>query len=72
METTVRYLFYLIVTFLIIFEIDGLRFHLKPGASRCVKEEIRQNVLIVGDFEVSDVLNQKVDYVVSIFIPLFS
>ncbi|XP_075223660.1 transmembrane emp24 domain-containing protein bai [Lycorma delicatula] len=65
METSVHYFIYLFLTFLLTFGVNGLRFHLKPGATKCVKEEIRQNILIVGDFEVSDHQGQKVDYVVT-------
>ncbi|KAL1110258.1 hypothetical protein AAG570_008335 [Ranatra chinensis] len=40
-------------------------FHLAPNTQKCLREELKQNVLIVGEFEVSVAPNQKVDYVVT-------
>lgn len=65
METAVHYFILFLLTSVLLNEVNGLRFHLKPGGTRCIKEELRQNVLIVGDFEVSEIHGQKVDYVVT-------
>lgn len=65
METYVQSFILFFLTSLLAYRVDCLRFHLKPGASRCIKEEIRQDVLIVGDFEVTEHEGQKVDYVVT-------
>ncbi|XP_014205928.1 transmembrane emp24 domain-containing protein bai isoform X2 [Copidosoma floridanum] len=35
-----------------------------PRAQKCLKEEIHGNVLVVGEYEVSEVPGQKVDFVV--------
>lgn len=39
-------------------------FHAVPNGQKCLREEVRQNVLIVGEIEVDHQPNQKVDYVV--------
>lgn len=47
------------------FSVDCIMFHSVPNAQKCLREEVRQNVLIVGEIEAEHVPNQKVDYVVS-------
>ncbi|KAG8252504.1 Transmembrane emp24 domain-containing protein 10 [Homalodisca vitripennis] len=59
-----------ILNFLLIFvfslvSVKGIMFHAVPNGQKCLREEIRQNVLIVGEIEVDQVPNQKVDYVVT-------
>ena len=34
--------------------IDGLSFHLAPHTRRCLKEEIHKDVLVTGEYELSD------------------
>jgi len=36
----------------------------QPNSQRCLKEELQQNVLVLGEYEVSEAPGQKVDYVV--------
>ncbi|XP_018335761.1 transmembrane emp24 domain-containing protein bai [Agrilus planipennis] len=36
----------------------------EPNSQKCLKEELHQNVLVLGEFEVSEAPGQKVDYVV--------
>ncbi|GLV43406.1 baiser [Carabus blaptoides fortunei] len=38
--------------------------NLEPNTQKCLKEELQQNVLITGEFEVSEAPGQKIDYVV--------
>lgn len=47
-----------------------IMFHLEPNAHKCLKEELQQNVLVTGEFEVSEAPGQKVDYVVSVVIAI--
>lgn len=47
--------------------VNGILFHAVPNGQKCLREEIRQNVLIVGEYEVSHAPGQKIDYVVCIF-----
>jgi len=37
---------------------------LQPNTQKCLKEELQGNVPVVGEFEVSEAMGQKVDYVV--------
>lgn len=43
----------------------GIMFHLPPNQRKCLREELRQNVLITGDYEVSEHSDQRVNYVVN-------
>jgi len=40
---------------------------MQPNSRKCFAEELRENVLVKGEYEVTQVDNQQVDYVVSIF-----
>jgi len=39
---------------------------MQPNSRKCLREELRENVLVKGVYEVTEVDNQQVDYVVSI------
>lgn len=43
---------------------DGLMFHLEPNNRKCLKEEIRKDVLVTGEYSVDQQLNQVVDLMV--------
>jgi len=38
--------------------------NLQPNTQKCLKEELQQNVPVIGDFEVSEAPGQKIDYIV--------
>ena len=44
-------------------------FHLEANARKCLAEEIRQNILVTGEYEVSEMPGQQVNekYSVNIF-----
>jgi len=44
---------------------DSLMFHLQPGAQKCLREEIHKDVLVSGDYEITEVPGQTVDLAVS-------
>ena len=44
--------------------VDSIMFHLHPNMQKCLREELKKDVLVVGEFEVSDAPGQRVDYVV--------
>jgi len=44
-----------------------IRWNMQPNSRKCFAEELRENVLVKGEYEVTQVDNQQVDYVVSIF-----
>ncbi|GBP51065.1 Transmembrane emp24 domain-containing protein bai [Eumeta japonica] len=39
-------------------------FSLTPNSQKCLKEELHANVLVAGEYEVSEIAGQRVDYVV--------
>ncbi|KAL7740184.1 hypothetical protein ACLKA6_003890 [Drosophila palustris] len=38
-------------------------FHLTPNTQKCLKEDIQANQLVMGEYEVSDVPGQVIDYI---------
>ncbi|XP_017769229.1 PREDICTED: transmembrane emp24 domain-containing protein bai [Nicrophorus vespilloides] len=44
--------------------VNGIMWKLEPNTHKCLKEELHQNVLVTGEFGVSEAPGQKVDYVV--------
>lgn len=53
------------IFFALLFGVDGIMWHLEPNTQKCLREELQSNVLVTGEYEVSDVPGQKVDYTVS-------
>lgn len=43
-------------------DVKCIMFKLEPNAQKCLKEELQSNVLVSGDYEISEVPGQKVDY----------
>ncbi|XP_065168849.1 transmembrane emp24 domain-containing protein bai [Atheta coriaria] len=43
---------------------NAIMWKLEPNTHKCLKEELHQNVPVTGEYEVSEVPGQKVDYVV--------
>ena len=60
-------LYYLWLVFLSgLIAVDGIMWHLEPNTRKCLREELQSDVLVTGEYEVSDVFGQKVDYTVSV------
>jgi len=55
----------LILTLLLVHEISGITFYLKPNSKRCLKEEVLKGVLVSGEFTLSDSPGHKTDIVVT-------
>ena len=53
--------------------VDALMFHLSPNVKKCLKEEIHKDVLVTGEYELSDAPGQtaslKVSHISCTFIP---
>lgn len=45
-------------------DVDSLMFHLSPNRKRCLKEEIHKDVLVTGEFELSDAPGQRTNLAV--------
>ncbi|KAK9874014.1 hypothetical protein WA026_002367 [Henosepilachna vigintioctopunctata] len=44
--------------------VSGIMFNLQPNTQKCLKEELQQNVPVIGEYEISEAPGQKVDYIV--------
>lgn len=44
---------------------DAIMWSLAPNTQKCLKEELHANVLVAGEYEVTEVAGQRVDYIVS-------
>lgn len=60
-------LFYgvVVLLFIVIADVQSIMFELQPSAKKCIKEEIHAQVLVTGEYQVSEAPGQRVDYVVS-------
>ena len=47
-------------------QIQCISFTLKPEERRCLREEVHKDVLVVGEYRLSDVIGQKTDLLVSL------
>lgn len=46
---------------------DAIMWSLAPNTQKCLKEELHANVLVAGEYDVTEVPGQRVDYIVSDF-----
>lgn len=56
------YIFSLLVLFSLVEETRSIRFDLQPNTKKCLKEEMRKNLLAVGEYEVSSLPGTNVDF----------
>lgn len=59
-----NYIFVLLTVICAVLNVDCIMWNLEPNTQKCLKEELQKNVLITGEFEVSEAPGQKIDYVV--------
>ncbi|VVC87677.1 transmembrane emp24 domain-containing protein bai [Leptidea sinapis] len=43
---------------------DAIMWSLPPNTQKCLKEELQANVLVAGEYEVTELVGQRIDYVV--------
>ncbi|KAL4710230.1 hypothetical protein ACJJTC_005403 [Scirpophaga incertulas] len=43
---------------------NAIMWTLAPNTQKCIKEELHANVLVVGEYDVTEVAGQKVDYII--------
>ena len=55
----------ILLAIFVIGQAQAIMFYLEPNNHKCLKEEVHANVLVTGEYEVSEALGQKTDYVVS-------
>ncbi|KYM96473.1 PREDICTED: transmembrane emp24 domain-containing protein bai isoform X2 [Cyphomyrmex costatus] len=49
---------------LLVAQVHGIMFFLEPNSHKCLKEEVHANVLVTGEYEVSEAMGQKANYVI--------
>jgi len=52
---------YSVVLVFTLMSTESLRFHLQPNTKRCLKEEMRKDVLVTGEYDLSDANGQRTD-----------
>lgn len=57
----------LLIGALLLNEVNSLMFHLQPSGQKCLREEIHKDVLVSGDYEITEVPGQTVDLAVSFY-----
>jgi len=55
----------LVVISVLVMATDSVMFYLEPNAKKCLKEEIHKDVLVTGEFDVTEIPGQKVDMMVT-------
>ena len=45
--------------------VRGISFHITPDERKCIREEVHKDVLVVGEYKLSEVPNQRTDLLVS-------
>lgn len=50
---------------LLVSRVQCIMWYMEPNARKCLKEEIQGNVLVNGEYEVSEVPGQKINFLVS-------
>ncbi|XP_030557501.1 transmembrane emp24 domain-containing protein bai [Drosophila novamexicana] len=58
-----KVLYVIFAIFGYIWPIHSVMFHLTPNTQKCLKEDIQANQLVMGEYEVSDVPGQVIDYI---------
>ncbi|XP_011332712.1 transmembrane emp24 domain-containing protein bai isoform X1 [Ooceraea biroi] len=53
-----------VLAIFLIAQAHGIMFYLEPNSHKCLKEEVHANVLVTGEYEVSEAIGQKTDYVI--------
>ncbi|CAH1263238.1 transmembrane emp24 domain-containing protein 10-like [Branchiostoma lanceolatum] len=61
--STLHYLVFLVCVFLA--DVEGIGFSLAPNAKKCLREEIHKDILVTGDYELSDAPGQSTHLLVT-------
>lgn len=56
----------IILLILMVTNVNCISWYLEPNTHKCLKEDVQANVLVTGEYDVSEAMGQKVDYVVLI------
>lgn len=47
------------------YSVRGISFHITPDERKCIREEVHRDVLVVGEYKLSEVPDQRTDLLVS-------
>ncbi|CAG9812559.1 unnamed protein product [Phaedon cochleariae] len=56
---------YVVLLLTCLVSVNCIMWNLEPNTQKCLREELQQNIPVIGEFEVSDAPGQTVDYVVT-------
>ena len=51
---------------LFVWNVNGLMMELPPNGRKCLREEVQKDVLVTGEYEISEVPGQRTDLIVRI------
>uniref|UniRef100_U5EYG5 Putative emp24/gp25l/p24 family of membrane trafficking n=1 Tax=Corethrella appendiculata TaxID=1370023 RepID=U5EYG5_9DIPT len=54
----------ILVIVLYISRVECIMFHLEPNTQKCLRDEMQANQLIAGDYEITHIPGQRVDYII--------
>lgn len=54
-----------LVAVLCIYSVRGISFHITPDERKCIREEVHKDVLVVGEYKLSEIPDQRTDLLVS-------
>ena len=60
-----RLTIFALLALLCTYSAHGISFHITPDERKCIREEVHKDVLVVGEYKLSEVPNQRTDVLVS-------
>jgi len=57
---------WLFLLFALVPDVFGITFYLPPDATKCIREEVHKDVLVVGEFNLNDAPYLRTDIVVRV------
>ncbi|KAF7383033.1 hypothetical protein HZH68_014882 [Vespula germanica] len=54
----------IILLIVMVTNVNCISWYLEPNTHKCLKEDVQANVLVTGEYDVSEAMGQKVDYVI--------
>ena len=59
--TMTTVVFFLLALLCLVGQLDAIRFFLNQNIKRCLKEEMRKDVVVTGEYELTDALGHRTD-----------
>ena len=64
-EVAMRLIALALLVVLCTHSVRGISFHITPDERKCIREEVHKDVLVVGEYKLSEIPNQRTDLLVS-------